>query len=59
MRENYPLHYSVQYSTYKEEMNTFVQTIFLKDITNQSTDPKQMTIIMQLKDDYEFVMSFS
>lgn len=59
MRENYPLHYSVQYSTYKEEMNTFVQTIFLKDITNQSTDPKQMTIIMQLKDNYEFVMSFS
>ena len=49
----------MQYSTYKEEMNTFVQTIFLKDITNQSTDPKQMTIIMQLKDDYEFVMSFS
>ena len=59
MRENYPLHYSVQYSTYKEEMNTFVQTIYLKDITNQSTDSKQLTIIMQLKDNYDFVMSFS
>lgn len=59
MRENYPLHYSVEYSTYKEEMNTFVQTIYLKDITNQSTDSKQLTIIMQLKDNYDFVMSFS
>ena len=59
MRENYPLHYSIDYISYQEEMNTFVQTISLKDITNESADTKQMTIIMQLKDNYNFVMSFS
>ena len=59
MRENYPLHYSIDYISYQEEMNTFVQTISLKDITNESADTKQMTIIVQLKDNYNFVMSFS
>lgn len=59
MRQNYSSHYEIEYGDYQEEMNTFIQKINLKDITNSNAEVKQMTIIMQLKDNYNFVMSFS
>ena len=39
--------------------NTYVVNVEISDITKESSENKDMTIIMQLKDDMDFVMSFS
>ena len=59
MRESFPLHYDVQYTTYSSEGSTYVQQINLTDITGETEGTISLNIIMQLKDNYEFVMSFS
>ena len=59
MRENFPLHYDVEYTTYSNEGSTYVQQIDLTDITGDTEGTISLNIIMQLKDNYEFVMSFS
>lgn len=59
MRKKLPLHYDVEYTTYSNENSTYVQTIKLSDITEKDDSTITMNIIMQLKDNYEFVMSFS
>lgn len=59
MRERLPLHYEVQYNEYTEENGTHVTTITLSDINGESEETSQMSIIMQLKEDRNFVMSFS
>ena len=59
MRENFPLHYDVEYTTYSSEGSTYVQQINLTDITGKTEGTISLNIIMQLKDNYEFVMSFS
>ncbi len=59
MRENFPLHYDVEYTTYSNEGSTYVQQINLTDITGETEGTIALNIIMQLKDNYEFVMSFS
>ena len=59
MRENYPLHYKAQYSDYTEENGTYTLDILLIDVTGKDNEQKQITAIMQLKDNYEFVMSFN
>lgn len=59
MRENYPLHYKAQYSDFTEENGTYTLEILLSDITGEDKNEKQTTIIMQLKENYEFVMSFN
>lgn len=59
MRENFPLHYDVKYTTYSNEGTTYVQQINLTDITGETEGTISLNIIMQLKDNYEFVMSFS
>ncbi len=58
MRENYPLHYKSQYSDFTEERGTYTLDISLSDITGEDKNEKQITLIMQLKENYEFVMSF-
>lgn len=59
MRENFPLHYDVEYTTYSSEGSTYVQQINLTDITGKTEGTISLNVIMQLKDNYEFVMSFS
>lgn len=59
MKENYPLHYKAQYSDFTEENGTYTLEILLSDITGEDKNEKQITVIMQLKEDYEFVMSFN
>ena len=39
--------------------NIYIATIQLIDLTEENLENKRMTIIMQLKDDMDFVMSFS
>ena len=58
MRQKYPLHYTVSYGEYKEENGIQIQSIQLKDITNENKDVLDMKIIMKLNDEYNFVMSF-
>lgn len=57
MRNTFPLHYKVQYGEFEEENNTYMKQIILTDITEKEEGEIQTTIIMQLKDDYQFVMS--
>ena len=59
MRENFPLHYKLQVGNFEETNQTYTQYIVLTDITEESDERIENTIIMQLKDDYDFVMSFS
>lgn len=59
MRENFPLHYDVEYTTYSSEGSTYVRQINLTDITGETEGTISLNIIIQLKDNYEFVMSFS
>ncbi len=59
IKEKLPLHYNMEYGTYSEENSTYIQEIRLSDVTSETEDIVSLNIIMQLKDNYEFVMSFS
>ena len=59
IRESLPLHYKVDYNDYTGENGTHVTTITLSDITGESEETKQISIIMQLQENRNFVMSFS
>ena len=58
MREQYPLHYKIEFLSNSEEANTYIQKVRLKDITGQNKEQKEINIIMQLKEGTDFVMSF-
>ena len=58
MREEFPLHYKLSVGKFEEINGTYTQKIVLKDITGESEEEIENTIIMKLKDNYEFVMSF-
>lgn len=59
MRENFPLHYQVEYTSLSDEGGIYSEQITLSDSTGKSSDTISLTIIMQLKDASDFVMSFS
>ena len=58
MRERYPLHYDFELGESTETNGTYTQTVKLTDITGEDDAVIENTIIMQLLDNYEFVMSF-
>lgn len=58
MREKFPLHYDIEYTTSSNENTTFIQQINLIDITEETQESISLNVIMQLKDNYDFVMSF-
>lgn len=57
INEKYPSTYDFECSTYNEENGVHVQDIILKDKKNQ--EQIESSIIMKLKDNYDFVMSFT
>ena len=59
MKEHYPLHYKIEYTSFSQEGTAYVQHIKLKDIASEETATKELDIIMKLEDDLNFVMSFS
>ncbi len=59
IKDKLPLHYKVEYTTYSNEKSTYAQTINLTDVTDENSEKITLNIIMQLKDNYDFVMSFS
>ena len=59
MKEHFPLHYEVENVEYSNEGSTYVQKINLTDVTGKDKNVISLNIIMQLKENYEFVMSFS
>ncbi len=58
MREKFPLHYKLSVGSTEEVNGVYKQSIILEDITGSSDEKIENTIIIQLKDNYEFVMSF-
>lgn len=59
MKEHFPLHYEVENVEYSNEGSTYVQKINLTDVTGKDKNVISLNIIMQLEENYEFVMSFS
>ena len=59
MRENFPLRYELEFGQTTENNGIYQQEIILTDITGASSDQINKTIIMQLGENYEFVMSFN
>lgn len=59
MREKFPQHYKVEFGKSSKEGKIYTQEIILTDITEENQSQVSNTIIMQLKDNYEFIMSFS
>lgn len=58
MKEKFPLHYKVEYTSFSENNGIYTQDIKLSDITGKETTTIENTIIMKLEDNYNFVMSF-
>ena len=58
MRQNFPSHYSVEYGEYSEQGQLGIQTIYLTDILNENNRIEK-TIIMQLQEGTDFIMSFN
>ena len=58
MKENYSLQYSITYNEYKEENDISIMSITLKDILGKNETTKDLKIIMQLNNNYDFTMSF-
>lgn len=59
MKENFPLHYDLQFGQTSNNNGIYEQEIILTDITGASNEQIQRTVIMQLRENYEFVMSFN
>ena len=59
MREYCSSHYEVEYKELNKEGNTYIQNIELKDIENKDASTIQITVIMQLLEETDFVISFS
>lgn len=59
MKEKYPLHYKIEFSSFSEEGSACVQSIKLKEIGSESAEGKDLDIIMKLKEDTDFEMSFN
>lgn len=59
MRNKYPLYYEVEFSNFSSEANLYIQDIILHEFNNKEGKKETLTIIMQLKEEFEFVMSFN
>lgn len=59
MKEKFPLHYKVEYGNGSENNGIYTQEITLSDVTGEKYTKTSKDIIMQLKDNYEFEMSFN
>ena len=59
MKEKYPLHYKIEFSSFSEEGSAYVQSIKLKEIGSENAEGKALDIIMKLKEDIDFEMSFN
>lgn len=59
MRQYFPAHYTIEYGETTKEEDNYIQKITLKDVTGEDTREIQRTIIMRLKDETDFVMSFN
>lgn len=58
MREMNPLHYEISLGTYSEQSDVYTQDIKYSDITGEDDLQNETTIIMQLGEGTDFVMSF-
>ena len=59
MREAFPYHYNLEFDEFAEEGKVYTQKIILTNVEAEGEDRIEKTIIMSLKDDVEFVMSFN
>ena len=59
MREKLPSHYKIEYSDFSEENETYLLDVKLTDITKNDSSKINISTVMQLKENLDFVMSFS
>jgi len=59
MRELFPSKYKVEYDNFSSEGAIYLQPITFKEIDNENSENINMTIIMKLLEETEFVMSYN
>ena len=59
MRKAFPLHYEIEYGEFTKESGIYTQKITLTDITGESDSKIIKTILMDLREGTDFVMSFN
>lgn len=59
MEKNYPSNYKIEYYEYQVYGTNHTQRIILKDIEGKNQKQESLNIIMKLKEDMNFEMSFS
>ena len=59
MREVLPSKYEIEYGEFSSEGSTYIQSITFKDIVNENVESINMTVIMKLLEETEFVMSYN
>ena len=60
MKNNFPLHYDIEYGKFEEVTGeVYSQEVILTDITKETKDKIEKTILMKLGEGTEFVMSFN
>ncbi len=50
---------SLEHNDVEKQGNTFIYKLAVKDANNEQSEQKNLTVIMQLKEETDFVMSFS
>ena len=58
MRTYLPDHYRIDFGTFSDQGQIYIQDISLSDMTGKDLETKQKSIIMKLEEDTHFVMSF-
>lgn len=58
MRDKYPLYYQIEFSSFSSETNIYIQDISLKELNNTEGAKEKLAIIMQLREGFDFRMSF-
>lgn len=59
MRQYFPAHYEIEFEETDKQGNYYTQKILLTDVTGEDTREIERTIVMLLKENTEFKMSFN
>lgn len=59
MKQNYPSYYQIEYNQFQTYGNNYAQVVLVKDIEKKNQNQRNITIIMRLKENMNFEMSFN
>lgn len=59
IKQDYPSYYQIEYNQYQSYGNNYTQTVVVKDIEKKNENERSIVIIMRLKENMDFEMSFN